>query len=306
MREGCLRAVLAAFVCALSACAAAPSGGGGSRSAGTATEARAPSSADANADVDASDLVDDPADPLRPRVAARFDAPRAREDAVALRELAGGFRTRVNGREATVLEVVTAPPAMFHTLVVGDPPIAARWFGEAWSFAPELVRAVAANGTVTQRPVPADDVWRVRLTGPAGFPLGDFLGAWSGNSAGRSFDGRSAGGIRLPPVPGGGGGGWLPAARLRVEPAVGRWWIEDGGGQVVWSRWSVPTTVEVAGSSEPESAAFWDALSMKLDQRLSAGPVRVVASPWVAAFEASREADAEAAAERVLAEVLAP
>ena len=101
-------------------------------------------------------------------------------------------------------------------------------------------------------------------------------------------------------MPGGGGGVWLPSATLRVEPVVGRWWIEDAAGREVWAKASLPATVEAPAE---EHAAFWSALAAGFDRRLAAGPVRLAAEPWAAAFGAAAADDPEAAAERVLEEV---
>ena len=228
--------------------------------------------------------------PEEPRSAAppRSAAEWAALDAAAVAELAGGFRTRVGGSGAAVMESAAGSPTLLHTLRLGEPAAAARWFGEAWEPAPRRVRRLSADGTATEAPLAEGAPWRVRLTGPAGFPLGDYLGAWTHGPAGASFTGRSApgGGVRTPPVPGGGGGGgvWLPAATLRVEPTVGRWWIEDAAGRAVWSKASLPASVDAPADG---ADAFWAALADGIDRRLAAGPLRVAEEPWRVAFAAA-------------------
>ncbi len=222
-------------------------------------------------------------------------------DAAAVAQLSGGFRTRLNGSGSAVVESVAGDTTLLHALLLGEPVIAVRWFGEAWEPAPARLRRVSREGVVDEVASPPGAAWRVRLTGPAGFPLGDYAGNWTHGPGGPAFAGRSAGGAATPPVPGGGGGVWLPSAALRVEPVVGRWWIEDAAGREVWSRASLPATVEAPAE---EHAAFWAALAAGLDRRLAAGPVRVAAEPWAAAFGAAAAEDPEAAAASVLDAVL--
>ncbi|BAM03970.1 hypothetical protein [Phycisphaera mikurensis] len=247
------------------------------------------------------------ADP--PRSAGAGAVLRSVLDDAAIGKLVGGFRTVCGTRGEAIREVVEVAAGgealLLHTLLLSDPPVAARWFGEAWTPSPQRVRRVASDGLVDEVAAEAGAAWRVRLTGPAGFPLGDFAGAWTHGTKGPSFTGRSAGGLRLPPVPGGGGGGWLPSATLRVEPAAGRWWIEDDAGERAWSKTSLKADV---GPLPPGQPAFWSAVGERIDRRLAAGPLRVSAEPWSAAFAAAERVargavGAEEAAEELLATV---